>query len=99
MRTRPKHWLDRTLAPNANGKHDAKGSFRAHPVLVKDKNSEEMPGDVAMPDTRPVTGFYSFVNIAGLRGCSGSSVQDGMVVVISCTAVPKDVWSEYGRSY
>ena len=98
MRTRPKHWLDRTLAPNANGKHDAKGSFRAHPVLVKDKNSEEMP-DVAMPDTRPVTGFYSFVNIAGLRGCSGSSVQDGMVVVISCTAVPKDVWSEYGRSY
>ena len=71
MRTQPKHWLDRTLAPNANGKHDPKGSFRARPVLVKDKNSEEMPGDVAMPDIRPVTGFYSFVTIAGLRVAVG----------------------------
>jgi hypothetical protein len=25
MRTQPKHWLDRTLAPNANGKHEPEG--------------------------------------------------------------------------
>jgi hypothetical protein len=70
----------------------------ASELPLKHKNSAEMPGDIGMRDTRPVTGFYSFVTIAGLQGCSGFSVQDRMVVAISCTAVPKDVWSEYGRS-